>query len=115
MRIQIGNRALPISAKVVHQVFGLPANGKSLPNYNAANKRAARADLRSCDVKGLESTFTSVEATMLSWGSVKSPGGLLNIMPMIKNLVWMTGLCNHSSCLCSMHCYFPLAATKRQA
>jgi hypothetical protein len=45
MRIQIGNRALPISAEAVHQVFGLPASGKSLPNYNAADKRAARADL----------------------------------------------------------------------
>jgi hypothetical protein len=59
LRIQIGNRALPISVEVVHQVFGLPASGKSLPNYNAADKRAARADLRKlCDTKGLESMFT---------------------------------------------------------
>jgi hypothetical protein len=59
LRIQIGNMALPISAEVVHQVFGPPASGKSLPNYNAANKRAARADLRKlCDAKGLESMFT---------------------------------------------------------
>jgi hypothetical protein len=59
LRIQIGNRALPISVEAVHQVFGLPASGKSLPNYNAADKRAARADLRKlCDTKGLESMFT---------------------------------------------------------
>jgi hypothetical protein len=59
LRIQIGNRVLPISAEVVHQVFGLSASGKSLPNYNAVDKRAARADLRKlCDVKGLESMFT---------------------------------------------------------
>jgi hypothetical protein len=58
-RIRIGNRALPISAEVVHQVFGLSASGKSLPNYNVADKRAARADLRKlCDAKGLESMFT---------------------------------------------------------
>jgi hypothetical protein len=59
LRIQIGNRALPISAEAIHQVFGLPASGKSLPNYNVADKRATRADLRKlCDVKGLESMFT---------------------------------------------------------
>jgi hypothetical protein len=59
LRIQIGNRALPISVEVVHQVFGLPASGKSLPNYNATDKRAARANLRKlCDTKGLESMFT---------------------------------------------------------
>jgi hypothetical protein len=56
LRIQIGNRALLISAEVVHQVFGLPASGKSLPNYNVDDKRA---DLRKlCDAKGLESMFT---------------------------------------------------------
>jgi hypothetical protein len=56
LRIQMENKALPISAEVVHQVFGLPASGKSLPNYNAADKRA---DLRKlCDAKGLESMFT---------------------------------------------------------
>jgi hypothetical protein len=50
LRIQIGNRAFLISAKAIHQ---------SLPNYNAADKRAARADLRKlCDVKGLQSMFT---------------------------------------------------------
>jgi hypothetical protein len=59
LRIQIENRALPISAEAIHQVFVLPASGKSLPNYNAADKRAARANLRKlCDVKGLESIFT---------------------------------------------------------
>jgi hypothetical protein len=50
---------LPISTEAIHQVFGLPASGKSLPNYNAADKRAARADLRKlCDAKGLEFMFT---------------------------------------------------------
>jgi hypothetical protein len=59
LRIQIGNRALPISAEVVHQVFGLSTSGKSLPNYNVVDKIAARADLRKLgDVKGLESMFT---------------------------------------------------------
>jgi hypothetical protein len=59
LRIQIGNRALPISAEAVHEVFGLSTSGKSLPNYNATDKRAARADLRKlCDVKCLESMFT---------------------------------------------------------
>jgi hypothetical protein len=60
LRIQIGNRVLLISAEVVHQVFELPASEKSLPNYNVADKRAARADLRKlCDAKDLESMFTS--------------------------------------------------------
>jgi hypothetical protein len=50
---------LPISVEAVHQVFGLSASGKSLSNYNVANKRVARADLRKlCDAKGLESIFT---------------------------------------------------------
>jgi hypothetical protein len=59
LRIQIGNMALLISTEAVHEVFGLPTSGKSLPNYNATDKRAARADLRKlCDAKGLESMFT---------------------------------------------------------
>jgi hypothetical protein len=41
LRIQIGNRVLPITAQVVHQVFGLTASGKSLPNYNAMDNRVA--------------------------------------------------------------------------
>jgi hypothetical protein len=58
LRIQISNRMLSITAEVVHQVFGLPASGQSLPNYNAADKRAGRANLRKlCDSKGLESLF----------------------------------------------------------
>jgi hypothetical protein len=58
LRIQIGNRSLPITAEVVRQVFGLPTSGKSLPNYNVPEKRAGRAELRKlCDVKGLESLF----------------------------------------------------------
>jgi hypothetical protein len=86
---------------------------ESLPNYNDADKRDARADLRKlCEAKGLESMFTRHGGNYAGLGSVKSPGGLLNIMPMLKNLMWMTGLCSHSSCLCSMHYYFPLAATK---
>jgi hypothetical protein len=46
--IQIGNMigALPITAEAIQQVFGLSVSGKSLPNYNATDKRAARADLR---------------------------------------------------------------------
>jgi hypothetical protein len=59
LRIQIGNRVLPISAEVVHQLFGLSAGGKSLLNYNAADKRAARANLRKlCDAYCPESMFT---------------------------------------------------------
>jgi hypothetical protein len=58
LRIQIGNKALPITTEAVHQVFGLPVSGKSLPNYNATEKRASRAELRKlCDLKGLESLF----------------------------------------------------------
>jgi hypothetical protein len=58
LRIQIGNRALPITGETVQQVFGLPASGKSLPSYNAADKRDARAKLRNlCDEKGMESIF----------------------------------------------------------
>jgi hypothetical protein len=58
LRIQIGNRVLPITTKVVHQMFGLPTSGHSLPNYNVADKRAGRANLRKlCDSKGLESLF----------------------------------------------------------
>jgi hypothetical protein len=49
---------LPITAEIVQQVFRLSASGKSLPNYNAVDKRATRADLRKlCDSKGLESMF----------------------------------------------------------
>jgi hypothetical protein len=111
LRIQIGNRALQISAEAVYQVFGLSASGKSLTNYNDADKRVARADLRKlCDAKGLESMFTRHGGNYAGLGSVKSTGGLLNIMLMLKNLMWMTGLCNHFSCL-----YFPLAVTKWQA
>jgi hypothetical protein len=50
--------ALPITAEAIHQVLGLSTSGHSLTNYNAADKRAGRADLRKlCDVKGLESLF----------------------------------------------------------
>jgi hypothetical protein len=57
-RIQIGNRVLPITAEAILQVFGLLASGQSLPNYNAAKKRAGRAELRKlCDAKALESLF----------------------------------------------------------
>jgi hypothetical protein len=43
--------ALPITAEAIHQVLGLSTSGHSLPNYNAADKRAGRADLRKlCDV-----------------------------------------------------------------
>jgi hypothetical protein len=51
LRIQISNMALPITAEAIHQVLGLSTSGHSLPNYNAADKRAGRADLRKlCDV-----------------------------------------------------------------
>jgi hypothetical protein len=104
---------LPITAEDVHQVFGLPMNGKSLPNYNVVGKRAARADLRKlCDVKGLESMFTRHRGNYAGLGISNCPGGLLNITPIRKKLMWMTGLCSHSSCLCSMRCYFPPTATK---
>jgi hypothetical protein len=57
-RIQIGNRVLPITAEAILQVFGLLVSGQSLPNYNAAKKRAGRAELRKlCDAKALESLF----------------------------------------------------------
>jgi hypothetical protein len=107
MRIQIGNRALPITAEAVHQVFGLPTSGKSHHNYNAIDKRAARAELRKlCDAKGLESMFTRHGGSYAGLGVSEVPSGLLNIMPIRKKLMWMARLCNHSSCLCSMHCYF---------
>jgi hypothetical protein len=58
LRIQIGNRALPIIAEAVQQVFGLQVSVMSLPSYNAADKRDARAKLRKlCDEKGMESMF----------------------------------------------------------
>jgi hypothetical protein len=58
LRIQIGNKVLPIIAEVVHLVFSLPASGQSLPNYKLADKRAGRSELRKiCDKKGLESMF----------------------------------------------------------
>jgi hypothetical protein len=58
LRIQIANRVLPITVEAIHQEFGLPMSGQSLPNYNAAEKRASRAELRKlCDAKGLESLF----------------------------------------------------------
>jgi hypothetical protein len=97
-----------ITAEAIQQVFGLSTSGKSLPNYNVADKRAATTELRKvCE----HPCSIDVEATMLGWGSVKSLGGLLNIMAMRKKLMWMTRLCSHSSCLCSMHYYFPLGAT----
>jgi hypothetical protein len=53
LRIQIGNKSLPITSKVVKQVFGLSASGQSLPNYKLADKKAGRVDLRKlCDSKG---------------------------------------------------------------
>jgi hypothetical protein len=71
MRIQIGNRALPITAEAVHQVFGLPASEKNLPNYNVANKRA---DLRKlCDSKGLESMFNRREGNYARLGVSEVP------------------------------------------
>jgi hypothetical protein len=58
LRIQIGTRALLITIEVVQQVFGLPVSGKSLPNYNVADMRVARAELRKlCDDKCMESMF----------------------------------------------------------
>jgi hypothetical protein len=58
LRIQIGNRALLITAEAIQQVFGLSTSGKSLPNYNVADKRAATTELRKvCDAKGLKSMF----------------------------------------------------------
>jgi hypothetical protein len=67
--IQIGNMTLLISAEAVHEVFELPASGKSLPNYNAADKRVARADLRKlCDTKGLESMFTKCGGNYVGLG-----------------------------------------------
>jgi hypothetical protein len=49
---------LPITTEVVQQVFGLSTSGKSLPSYNATDKRDARAKLRKlCDEKGMESMF----------------------------------------------------------
>jgi hypothetical protein len=76
--IQIGNRVLPIIAEVIQQVFGLPVIRKSLPNYNDADKRAARADLRKlCDSKGLESMFNRRGGNYAGLGSVMSPGGFI--------------------------------------
>jgi hypothetical protein len=50
--------ALSITAKAVQQVFGLSVSGKSLPNYNAIDKRVATTELRKLsDVKGLKSMF----------------------------------------------------------
>jgi hypothetical protein len=50
--------ALPITTEAVQQVFGLSVSGKSLPNYNAIDKRAATIELRKlCDVKDLKSMF----------------------------------------------------------
>jgi hypothetical protein len=50
--------ALLITAEAIQQVFGLSTSGKSLPNYNAADKRAATTELRKvCDAKVLESMF----------------------------------------------------------
>jgi hypothetical protein len=61
LRIQIGNKALSFTAEVVQQVFGLSVSGKSLPSYNVADKRDARAKLRMlCDEKGMESMFNRV-------------------------------------------------------
>jgi hypothetical protein len=58
LRIQISKKVFPITVEVVHQVFGLPASGQSLPNYKPADKRAGRVELRKiCEEKGLESMF----------------------------------------------------------
>jgi hypothetical protein len=74
LRIQIGNMALPILAEAIHQVFGLSASGKSIPNYNATDKRAARADLRKlCDVKGMEFMFTRRGGTYAGLGVSEAP------------------------------------------
>jgi hypothetical protein len=65
---------LPITAEAVHQVFGLPASGQSLPNYNVAEKRAGRAELRKlCDAKGLESLFRRCVGNYVGLGVSEVP------------------------------------------
>jgi hypothetical protein len=113
LRIQIGNKVLPIIAEVVHLVFSLPASGQSLPNYKPADKRAGRSELRKiCDKKGLESMFRRCGCNYAGLGVSEVPCGLLSITRMLKKLTWMTGLSSHFLCLCSMCCTFPQTITK---
>jgi hypothetical protein len=56
------------------QAFALLTCGKSLPNYNATDKRAARDELRKlCDEKGLESMFNRCGGNYVGLGVSEVP------------------------------------------
>jgi hypothetical protein len=56
--VEINNKVLPITAKNVNQVFGIPTSGQKLHDYKASDKRAVRAKLRKiCDEKNLQAMF----------------------------------------------------------
>jgi hypothetical protein len=85
LRIQIGNRALPIIAKAVQQVFGLTVSGKSLPSYNAADKRDVRAKLRKlCDEKGMKSMFNRRGGNYAGLGDSEVPRWFIELYLNVK-------------------------------
>jgi hypothetical protein len=66
-------------------VFGLPMSGKSLPNYNDANKRADRAYLRKLyDSKGLESMFNRRGGNYAGLGVSEVPSWFIEHYAIVK-------------------------------
>jgi hypothetical protein len=111
LRIQIGNRALPITAEAVHQVFGLPVSGQSLPNYNAAEKRASRVELRKlCDAKGLESLFRRRGGNYVGLGVSEVPRWFIEHYANVKE----AGVDNWTVQSFLMHCIQCTAIFHRQ-
>jgi hypothetical protein len=55
LRIEVGNKKLPIIAQAVHIIFGLPTGGRKLGDFTKEQKQRARRDLqRKCDGQGLK-------------------------------------------------------------
>jgi hypothetical protein len=72
--IEIGNKVLPITVEVVHQVFSLPSSRQSLLNYKPTDKRVGRAELRKiCDEEGLEPVFRRCGGNYASLGVSEVP------------------------------------------
>jgi hypothetical protein len=74
LHIEIGNKVLPITTKVVNQVFDILASGQRLLDYKAAHKRAGRAGLRKiCDKKGFQAMFRRRGGNYAGLGVSKVP------------------------------------------
>jgi hypothetical protein len=58
LRIQFGGKVLPITAAVVHKVFGLPIGGRRFPKFKRSETTIAKSELRRlCDEKDMEAIY----------------------------------------------------------